>query len=98
MYTLDKTVIKRVSYSVKCPTCIKEYKTSRAVRRRMLKSHSLRHSALSFFDENNTVVNFHKPNLLASDSVMSQNYKELLATITERVNAALHPALPGKYV
>ena len=89
-------VIKHFSCSVECPRCLKQYKTSRAVQRHMLKSHDLCYSPLVFLDENNATVDVDKPCLLPSDSVMLENYKEWLATLTERVNEALHPALPGK--
>ncbi len=87
--------MKRFSCNIQCPRCTKQCKTSRAVQHHMLKSHNLRHSPLHFLNEDNVVVNIDKPFQLPNDSPTLENYKDWLATLTERVNEALHPALPG---
>ena len=45
-----------------------------------------------FIGENEEIVNVRKPVIMCTDL---SSYHEWLATLTERVNKALHPALPG---
>ena len=59
----------------------------------MLASHQLRISAVDFIGENGEIVQVAKPVILSG---VLENYYKWLATVTERVNEALHPALPGK--
>jgi hypothetical protein len=60
----------------------------------MMKSHQLSIAPLEFLDENNQPVTLAKPALIESSSQLN-SYNMWLSTIVERVNEALHPALPG---
>ena len=59
----------------------------------MMASHQLPISSVNFIGENEEIVEVAKPTSLCSDLLQ---YHEWLATLTERVNEALHLALPGK--
>ena len=91
-----KIAMKRFSCSVKCSECSREYKTSRATLRHMLKSHGLQPSSVDFFDAKGQIVDIRNPTTLPKDSTALVNYKEWLLSLTERVNEALHPALQGR--
>ncbi len=59
----------------------------------MITFHQLCISPVEFIGENEKIVDVAKPVILCSDLL---HYHEWLTTLTERVNEALHPALPGK--
>jgi hypothetical protein len=59
----------------------------------MMASHQLRISAVDFIGEDEEIVQVAKPDILYDDLA---HYHDWLATLVERVNEALHPALPGK--
>ena len=63
--------------------------------RHMMKSHQLSITPLDFLDKHNQPVMLAKPALIDSDSQLS-SYNMWLSTIVERINEALHPALPDK--
>ncbi|CAB3976867.1 GPI transamidase component PIG-S [Paramuricea clavata] len=88
--------VSRYSCSVECSRCMKRFKTSKSMWSHMLKSHQLSRIPLEFLDENNQPITFAKPALIGSSSQLDA-YSIWLSTIVERVNEALHPALPGRW-
>ncbi|CAB3988973.1 Hypothetical predicted protein [Paramuricea clavata] len=56
-------------------------------------SHQLRISAVDFIGEDKEIVRVAKPDILYDDL---EHYHDWLATLVERVNEALQPALPGR--
>ena len=90
---------RQFSCTVDCPRCTKTYKNSKSAVEHRLKSHQLTShlNAIEFRDNNSVLVDFPKPEILPSDCAQYERYKEWLASLRERLNEALHPALPGKY-
>ena len=84
---------KRFSCSVKCLRCSRSWKSSKAVWQHMLVPHQLCISAVDFIGENAEIVQVTKPVILCGG--LENDYK-WLASVTERVNEALHPALSGQ--
>lgn len=62
----------------------------------MLKSHQLAMTPLQFLDENGRPVKLIEPMRITLASEL-ENYNKWLIAVVERINEALHPALPGKH-
>ena len=82
------------SCSVECSRCTKRLKSSKVMWRYITKSHQLSVAPLTFLDEKNNTVMLTEPMLM--ELADTGSYNNWLSTITERVNEALHPGLPGK--
>lgn len=87
---------KRYSCWIECSRCVKTFKNSRTIWGHMLKSHQLDMTPLQFLDENSRPVKLIEPKLITLASELD-HYNEWLITVVERINEALHPALPGRY-
>lgn len=61
----------------------------------MMKFHDLMHQPVEFLDQNDMPVPINKPTLILSQTVKYVLYIEWLVTVQDRLNEALHPALPG---
>ena len=59
----------------------------------MMATHQLRVPPVEFVGEKKEIVKVDKPIKLHGDL---EPYNTWISTLTERVNEALHPALPGK--
>ena len=63
----------------------------------MMNSHQLSIKPVQFLDQNNLHVLIKQPCLLSPDTAAYAAYSEWLVTLQERLNEALHPALPSMY-
>ncbi len=91
---------RRFTCTIECPRCTKTFKNSKSALQHMLKIHQLSGTShvVEFRNHNNIALSLPKIVLLPTDCAQHESYKEWLATITERLNEALHPGLPGKII
>ena len=61
----------------------------------MMKSHQLAIQPVEFLDQNNLPISVKEPDFISLQSADYNSYIEWLISVQERLNEALHPALPG---
>ncbi|KAL9961992.1 hypothetical protein ACROYT_G002024 [Oculina patagonica] len=88
----------RFTCDVKCPSCHRRFKSSRTTIKHGLTKHGLTLDGrrLDFYDSSEETVTL--PEAKKISPARLELYKSWIASLTERVGEALHPALPGKWV
>ncbi len=86
----------RFTCDVKCPSCHRRFKSSRTTIKHGLTKHGLTLDGrrLDFYDSSEETVTL--PEAKKISPARLELYKSWIASLTERVGEALHPALPGK--
>ena len=89
---VSKDMAHRFNCEVKCSSCHCCFKSSRTILKHSLTKHKvcLDINGLDFFDK------LPKPKQISPSRL--EAYNSWVASLTERIGEALHPALPGKHV
>lgn len=89
---VSKNMTHRFNCEVKCSSCHRCFKSSRTILKHSLTKHEacLDINGLDFFNK------LLKPKQISPSRL--EAYNSWVASLTERIGEALHPALPGKHV
>ena len=95
---LSQNMAHRFNCEVKCSSCHRCFKSSRTILKHSLTKHEvcLDINGLDFFDRSRAKVSLPKPKKISPSRL--EAYNSWVASLTERIGEALHPALPGKHV
>lgn len=95
---VSKNMAHRFNCEVKCSSCHRCFKSSRTILKHSLTKHEvcLDINGLDFFDRSGAKVSLPKPKQISPSRL--EAYNSWVASLTERIGEALHPALPGKHV